>query len=227
MTRPRVLDLFSGAGGAGEGYRRAGYDVTGVDIEPHEYPCGDFITADAMDVLTDRAFLDTFDLVHASPPCQRFSTATPAHRRDQWPDLIGPCRDLLTAWGGVYVIENVAGARRALRDPFRLCGSSFGLRVRRHRWFEANAFLVTLPCRHAEQGIPLGIYGDHGDASGAVPRPGGTSRGVKARDLEEARTALGIPWMAWHDLAESIPPAYTEWIGAQLITQTAPTGARA
>jgi len=214
----RVLDLFSGAGGAGEGYRRAGFDVTGVDIEPHEYPPGEFLTANAMQLLNAPSFLAGFDVIHASPPCQRFSTATPAHRREQWPDLIAPVRQALIAWGGPYVIENVEGAKRELRDPIRLCGSSFGLRVRRHRWFESNAWITGLPCRHAEQGDPVGIYGDHPD-SREFYRPDGTRRGAKATSLDDARHAIGIDWMDWADLAESIPPSFTEWIGAQLIEQ--------
>jgi len=219
MNRPKLLDLFSGAGGAGYGYAAAGFDVTGVDIEPHTYPPGDFVRADALEILSAPAFLAGFDVIHASPPCQHYSLATPHHRRNEWPDLIAPVRDALHAWGGVYVIENVEGAKRHLHEPFRLCGSSFGLRVRRHRWFESNAYITPLPCLHTEQGTPVGIYGDHGDLNGAVPRPTGTSRGVKARDLADARDAMGIDWMDWRDLAESIPPAFTAWIGDQLIEQ--------
>ena len=80
--KPRVLDLFCGAGGAGEGYRRAGYNVTGVDLKKRRcgYPCGEFVQADCLDVMQDRAFLLSFDLIHASPPCQTFTRA--GHLRD-------------------------------------------------------------------------------------------------------------------------------------------------
>jgi DNA (cytosine-5)-methyltransferase 1 len=211
-----LLDLFSGAGGAGEGYRRAGFTVTGVDIEPHVYPPGDFIEADAMEVLNDTGFLAQFDAIHASPPCQRYSTMTAAHAKDNHPDLIAPVRAALHAWGGPYVIENVDGAKRELHDPFKLCGSSFGLRVRRHRWFESNAYITPLPCEHARQGTPVGVYGDHPEPKQHF-RPGtGTSRAIKATSVEDARDALGIDWMNWLDLAESIPPAFTDWIGGQL-----------
>jgi DNA (cytosine-5)-methyltransferase 1 len=216
MSRPRLLDLFCGAGGAAEGYRRAGFDVTGVDLEPHEFPPGDFVQADALQILAAPAFLASFDVVHASPPCQRFSTITPSAARADHLDLIAPVRDLLRAWGGPYVIENVEGARRELIDPVRLCGSSFGLRVRRHRWFESNVWLMSLPCRHVEQGEAIGVYGSHGDNSYTYRRPDGTKRGTRAANAADAGDALGIDWMDWGDLAESIPPAYTEWIGDQL-----------
>lgn len=101
MSRPRLLDLFSGAGGCSVGYHRAGFDVTGVDIEPHaDYPF-DFIVADAMEVLRGNVVdLDSFDAIHASPPCPRYSTVTPASTRDQHPDLLPPSRELLMEWGG-------------------------------------------------------------------------------------------------------------------------------
>ena len=214
MTRPVVLDLFSGAGGAGEGYRRAGFDVVGVDIEPHDYRPGRFILGDAVDYL--RALTWRPSLVHASPPCQRWSlmTANPENH----PDLIAPTRELCLALGVPYVIENVPAA--PLRAPFTLCGSTFGLRVRRHRVFEASWFVFGLPgCDHDRQGIPVGVYGDHPEQKEHIRADGsGTSRGVKARDVEEARDAMGIDWpMPWVDVKEAIPPAYTEWIGREFL----------
>lgn len=213
--RPKLLDLFCGAGGCSVGYARAGFEVVGWDIEPHDdYPFEIYV-GDAMAALAAPNYLDVFDVVHVSPPCPRHSTITPARTRDSHPDLIGPCRDLLKAWGGVYVIENVPGA--PLVNPVRLCGSSCGLGVRRHRLFESNVPLMAMECAHEAQGQPWGVYGDHGDLT-PVRRPNGTSRGNKARDVAHAQEVLGIDWMTdWDDLTDAIPPAYTEFLGAQLL----------
>ena len=209
--RPRLLDLFCGAGGASVGYHRAGFDVVGVDIEPHpDYPFP-LLVADALEFVLDWADAWNFDAIHASPPCQRFSTAT-GDNRDKWPDLIESTRQALDATGLPWVIENVPQA--PLQDPIRLCGSSFGLAVRRHRHFESNVPLVGTECRH--QGTPVGVYGQHPDRREHL-RPDGTRRGAKARSLAEGQAAMGIDWMTWPDLVESIPPAYTEHIGRQLL----------
>jgi len=215
--RPRLLDLFCGAGGCSVGYRRAGFDVTGVDVKPHpDYPFP-MIVGDAMSVLRCPDVLDAFDVVAASPPCPRYSTATPTDARENHPDLVGPVRELLRSWGGVYVIENVPGA--PLVNPIRLCGSTFGLGVRRHRLFETSPILALQPaCLHEQQPIVHGVYGDHADRPGGWLRPDGTSRGVKATSVEHAQELMGIDWMeCWEDLADAIPPAYTEYLGAQLI----------
>lgn len=217
--KPRLLDLCAGAGGAGVGYAWAGFEVTGVDIVEHPDSPHEIIVADAMDVLADSAFLDNFDVIHGSPPCPRYSAATPAERRELHPDLIEPMREALVAWGGRYVIENVPGA--PLENPIRLCGSSFGLQVRRHRLFESNVAMLQPECNHRAQGQVFGVYGDHGDAK-PVTRPNGTSRGNKARDAAHAREVMGIDWMtSWDDLADAIPPLYTRWIGDQIMADMA------
>lgn len=215
--KPRLLDAFCGAGGCSVGYNRAGFDVVGIDIEAHaDYPFP-IIVGDAMQYLADLDFLAQFDVVHASPPCPRYSTATPAEARDRHPDLVGPVRDALRAWGGTSVIENVPGA--PLDHPVMLCGSAFGLRVRRHRLFESNAFLMSSGCYHDGKPV-VGVYGAHADREGGWLRPDGTSRGLKATSVADAQDALGIDWMSrWEDLADSIPPAMTEHIGAQLLDQ--------
>ena len=214
MTRPRLLDLFAGAGGCAVGYDRAGFDVTGVDKAPHpDYPFP-LVVGDALTVLAAPAFLEPFAVIHASPPCPRYSTATSTKNRHKHSDLIGPVRTALQSWGGTYVIENVPGA--PLIAPATLCGSSFGLRVRRHRLFESNAALMAVPCHHHGHEY-VGVYGDHWDRPGGWLRPNGTSRGVKATSLADAQDALGIDWMTdWDDLTDAIPPAYCEFVGAQL-----------
>lgn len=234
MTRPKILDLFSCQGGAARGYARAGFDVYGVDIDPQpRYPYA-FHRGDALEVLRTliagdhidfrhphgRGWLTLADFaaVHASPPCQAYSTITPDPSRH--PRLIEATRELLKATGLPYVIENVEGARRELDHPVRVCGSGLGLAVRRHRYFEASFPLMGVPCAHGSA-VPVGVYGQHPDAE-AHPRPSGSSRGVKARTDAEASAALGgVDWMDWHGMAECIPPAYAEWIGAQLIAHLA------
>lgn len=170
-----------------------------------------------MECVRDADFLRLFDVVHASPPCPRYSVATPAANRDAHPDLVQPVREALTAWGGTYVIENVPGA--PLDHPVMLCGSAFGLRVRRHRLFESNAFLMSPGCWHSSAPPPVGVYGDHADVKQHL-RPDGSARGVKATSVEDAQDAMGIEWMTrWEDLADAIPPAMTEFIGRQLLDQ--------
>jgi DNA (cytosine-5)-methyltransferase 1 len=151
--KPRLLDLFSGAGGAARGYQRAGFYVVGVDHKPQPRYAGDeFIQTDALAVLAGEfGELRDFDVIHTSPPCQAFT----AYRRrgagvgDNYPDLIGETRDLLERTGLPYAIENVPGA--PLCDPVAICGSSLGLDVRRHRLFETNWPLVVPPCAHGWQ----------------------------------------------------------------------------
>jgi DNA (cytosine-5)-methyltransferase 1 len=187
----------------------------GVDIKPQPHYPFEFHQADALDYLLcngPEPLLWEFQAIHASPPCQKFSiTANLARAQGKKAsdvDLLTPIRPLLGTTGLPYVIENVAGA--PLHDPLVLCGSTFGLGVRRHRLFESNVVLLGAgPCRHNEQGRPVGIYYSIGDE---IPQGGKT-----AASLEEGQAAMGIDWMTWNELKEAIPPAYTEWIGRQLL----------
>lgn len=210
VAQPVLLDLFCNAGGATRGYQLAGFKVVGVDIEPQPDYCGDeFHQADALEFE-----LTGFAAVHASPPCQGYSTKT--MDKDRHPKLIAPIRERLARAGVPYVIENVDGAKHELRNPFRLCGSSFGLRVRRHRWFESNVMVLAPPCDHAWQDADkrFELY-DHGRwfKSGIV-HVFGTGGGKGAEHWAEA---MGIDWTDRAHLAEAIPPAYTEHIGRQLL----------
>jgi DNA (cytosine-5)-methyltransferase 1 len=194
--KPRALDLFCGAGGASMGLHRAGFDVVGVDIKRQpRYPFP-FVQADALRPPFD---LGDFDLIWASPPCQAYSEATPIAARKKHPNLIAATRFLLEGHR-CYVIENVDGARHHLRNPFRLCGTMFGLRVWRHRWFESPALPFNLlpPCAHV--GHPVVISGSaHGRGEAKVP---------------EMIKALGVPWMVTRaPTRQAIPPAYAEFIG--------------
>jgi hypothetical protein len=200
----RLLDLFCGAGGAGMGYHRAGFEVVGVDIKPQKHYPFEFHQADAF------AFLEKhgheFDVIHASPPCQAYSEATPIAARGGHPDLIASIREALHASGRPYIIENVDGARYLLRDPIYLCGTMFGLNLYRHRWFEIRPFLNALiqQCQHHKN--PVVISGSrHGKGESKVP---------------EMIAALETPWIKIRKEArQAIPPAYTEWIGQRLMEQ--------
>lgn len=199
------------------GYHRAGFDVVGVDIfDQPNYPFK-FHQADALETLAVFggggmwSLGAEYDAIHASPPCQ-WGTAygrRPNHVKDS-PNLLGPVRRLLRATGLPYVIEQPENNRRSLNAPVTLCGSSFGLDVRRHRCFESNPLILTPPCNHAWQ----------------TPRfPPATNRtnlrstvevGVWRIPLEVQRRAMGIDWMTLED-SEAIPPAYTEFLGTQLL----------
>lgn len=209
--KPRALDLFCGAGGVTKGLQRAGFYVTGVDLYPQPNYIGDeFHQADAMTFP-----LEGFDMVWTSCPCQLDC----AYRRrgngvgDGYPDLIAPMRERLGAWSGPWVIENVEGARRKLRDPVRLCGTSFpSLEVRRHRLFESNVQLTVPACDHGrltERKYP-----------GSSNRPNGRTVcnvGEYRVPLWQQHAAMGIDWMTLAELSQAIPPAYAEHIGGQLM----------
>lgn len=218
---PRLLDLFCGAGGCSVGYRRAGFEVVGVDLAPQpRYPF-EFHRGDAMEFLA--AHGREFDAIHASPPCQAYSSLGSIRRfsTKEHPMLVGPTLELLETVERPYIVENVPGA--GLPTHVILCGSMFGLgawcdgtfhQLRRHREFACSwYFLMGLSCRHA--GRPVGVYGN----GGAHPRVKVSGRpGINgfSGTAAERRTAMGIDWMDRYELSQAIPPAYTEWLGRQL-----------
>lgn len=210
--RPRLLDLFCGAGGCSVGYARAGFEVVGVDIEPHnDYPF-EFHCADAMTFP-----LDGFDAVAGSPPCQAYSTMGQKHAATQaaHPDLIAPLRARFIANGAPWVIENVMGARREMNHPAMICGRALGLGVARHRLFECSFPLFATQC--ACRGDELPVYGKL-DGRRVWTRVDGSELRA-ARTLEQASDAMGIDWMVWDDLTQAIPPAYTEYVGGFLMAE--------
>jgi len=226
IATKRILDAFSGAGGTGMGYHMAGFDVVGVDKErqdnyPFQHIVNDFLKLDP-DWL--RA---NFDSIHASPPCQKYTDLNTLWNRDEGAaDLITVTRDLLKATGLPYVIENVPGAWRELQDPVVLCGSSFGLRVRRHRLFEIKGFtLPELQCDHDWQDrhaiYPRRAFKEPGSIqmSGTVGVFGTTHMiGVPSeKELRLVSVAMGIDWMTKDELNQAIPPAYTRYIGEALM----------
>src|SRR5690606_27794246 len=197
------------------GYHRAGFDVIGVDIvEQPDFPF-EFIQADALRFLADMRddpWIE-FDAVHASPPCQSYSAMS-----NRWgskhPELIGQIRDLMPKWTP-YVIENVDGARRDMREPIvRLTGEMFGLRVHRPRLFELGGWFAVQPRPRPRQSDAVAVYGK---PNGRLLRTRSDGTELRAwSSIEEGQEALGIDWTDdWHQLREAIPPAYTEWIGIQ------------
>jgi DNA (cytosine-5)-methyltransferase 1 len=221
MSKPRLLDLFCGAGGAAMGYSRAGFEVVGVDINPQPHYPFTFIQADVFDYLdrwTDplHQLADGFDAIHASPPCQAYSTTKGLRQENVHPELVGPVRDLLRATGLPYVIENVVGA--PLENPLMLCGSMFeGLRVYRHRLFECEPPIYWPPhaCNHS-----YAMPASKGEYHTLDKQPFITAVGHNFQ-AASGRIAMQIDWMTRDEMAQAIPPAYTEWIGRQLLAAIA------
>ena len=207
-TRPVLLDLFCGAGGAAMGYYRAGFDVVGVDIKPQpRYPF-DFIQADAMTVS-----LVGFDFIHASPPCQHYSVTHKRSAHIVYPQLIEPMRGRLVASGKPWILENVVGA--PMWHGTTLCGSMFGLPLQRHRRFDSSHWLYSPgPCKHG--GICYDITGGKVRHWRAHDRRGSRCESVNL-GVDAGRAIMGMPWATLHGICEAIPPAYTEWLGRQLI----------
>lgn len=206
--RPKLLDLYCGAGGMSAGYSRSGFDVVGVDIHDQpRYPFK-FFKWDAIKFLTQLMnrefplgpFIEDFDVIHASPPCQSFTNARTMHGRAH-PDLLTPTRELLKKWGGQWVIENVPGA--PMTAHLMLCGSMFGeRRLIRHRCFEFSdpPDVLVPPCDHAKKTISVFGHGGH-----------------VYHTVKEWQEVMGIDWMNRKELANAIPPSYAFFIGKILM----------
>lgn len=228
-ARPRLLDLFCGAGGAAVGYHRAGFDVVGVDNRPQPHYPYQFLKRDALIRVGDRLRVRReFDAIHASPPCPFYTELqSVVGTRETHPELITPLRELLEETGLPYVIENVPGARAWMRDPITLCGSMFGLAVpeidrelRRHRLFETNWPIGLLPsCAHQRRAV--GVYGDHLRLGRRSSQ--GELSGPEA--LRLGKIAMGIDFeITWDELKDAIPPPMTEFIGLRLADELAGNG---
>ena len=245
MSKPRLLDLYCGAGGAAMGYYRAGFDeIVGVDIAPQKHYPFTFVQADGLSYIREHGH--EFDAIHASPPCQKFTALRTMWNSREHEDQLTPTRALLQQIGKPYVIENVPGA--PMEGAWvRLCGSMFALGVgsaelRRHRQFELGGFYaLTPPCSHYSRPLAVGVYGGggkdnrrtigvYGDGNGRDYRrhpatvlvtghAGGASvrDGVQQFTTDERREAMGIDWMTGDELSQAIPPAYTRYIGTWLL----------
>jgi len=237
MSRPKLLDLFCGAGGAGMGYHRAGFEVVGVDLEPQpDYPF-EIHQLDATALRVDRIngciheyapasslpgrsniCLGKFNAVHLSPPCQASCALTKGTNAGrEYAQLIPAMRDLVSAWGVPTIIENVQGA--AVRRDLTLCGEMFGLDVLRHRYFELDGFKAVQPVHKPHRGRVRGWrHGTYYDGPYLAVYGDGGGKGSVA----EWQAAMGIDWTdSRKAIAEAIPPAYGEYVGRQLLQHIA------
>jgi len=220
MSKPRILDLFCGAGMASDGYVAAGFEVTGVDINPQPHYPYEFTQGDAMEMLqylTPRNLREAgYDALHLSPPCQAHTRAkhlrTAQGGTSKYTDLLTPALELLLhyQWDEFpWVVENVPGAP-GMEQAAVECGSAYGLGVRRHRLFLSNVPLEGSGCAHKAQGRPWGVYHKMKDN---IPQGGRT-----VRTIEQGWEVMGVDReIPWDSLKEGFPPAYTKHIGSQLI----------
>ena len=229
--KPRLLDLFCGAGGAAMGYHRAGFEVVGVDNKPQPHYPFEFIISDALHVMDNllrgaplfrksgEYYLSDFDAYHASPPCQKWTGLQDINRKrygdtKNHPDLIDAIRQRFIPLDKPWVIENVT--KSPLKTMIILCGASLGLRnLQRHRHFESNVMMFQPKCSHTKE---QQIYGVYGKLDGRVVFKRKEYRATyAAKNIEHARELMQIDWMENGEIQEAIPPAYTEYIGGQLI----------
>jgi DNA (cytosine-5)-methyltransferase 1 len=209
----KLLDLFCGAGGAGKGYINAGFDVTGIDIAPQpDYP-GTFIQDDALAYLA--AHGHEYDAVHASPPCQASSALTKGTNKGrEYLNLIPATRALLALHNKPTIIENVQGSD--LRRDLTLCGEMFSLAVIRHRYFELNGFPYIPTPHKPHRGVIKGWNHGKINPDGVYYQVYGA--GGRKGTVAEWQDAMGIHWTDNRtSIAEAIPPAYTRFIGGQVI----------
>lgn len=218
----KILDLFCGAGLAADGYHQAGFEVHGVDFKNQtNYPYK-FQQADALEILKDISYLKSFDLIHASPPCQAHTRAKHLRnaqgKKSRFEDLLTPCLELLRKSGVPWIVENVPGSP-GMEKAVVECGSSYDLKVRRHRLFLSDDIpLKGSICNHKKQGKPIGVYHVMGDTCKGISSKTGklVIGGSTAKTLEEGLWAMGMNRIVtWNELKEGFPPAYTFHLGSQ------------
>jgi|ERR1044071_1312760 DNA (cytosine-5)-methyltransferase 1 len=220
----KVLDLCCSAGGASAGYASLGWEVTGIDNKPQaRYPYS-FIEADALEVAADVNFLSQFDLIHASFPCQLFLHGRLKTKRETH-DLVTPGRELLKRSGIPWVMENVITAPLDKEKSIVLCGNSFKLRTYRHRRFEypKERFRIRPPV-HKDHLIPTSQHRSqiHWDMGYFFTFTGGETYENQTTMWDKfGKDGMGIDWMTRYEISQAIPPAYTRWIGRQLIKNKA------
>jgi DNA (cytosine-5)-methyltransferase 1 len=209
-VKPRLLDLFSGAGGAARGYQLAGFHVTGVDIHPQPRYAGDeFIQGDAMTYP-----LDGFDAIHASPPCQDHSPLKSRAGEHGTGWMLDATLARLATQPAPWIVENVAGAHN--RADFLLCGEMFGLRTIRHRRFTVDPRVAAL--------LPVPAHGRHRAATSTKKRRACLDAGFNISVTGDVGSyvgplCMGIDWMTGDELSQAIPPAYTAFIGEYLLAE--------
>ena len=218
--KPRLLDLFCKQGGCSMGYHRAGFEVVGVDKDPQPNYSFEFNQADALEYLATHGHL--FDIIHASPPCQGYSRSTAQFRQDgkEYADLMAPTRLLLDQIGKPYIIENVPSS--PMRADLKLCGPMFNLKVVRWRWFELSGVFCMNPGKPTirrgivKSGNAVSVFG-----KGAYRKSSSDAHPVFDQGSVKSTWAyaMGIDWMDCEGMREAIPPAYTEWIGKQILNQ--------
>lgn len=210
MSKPRLLDAFRGAGGAGMGYHQAGFEVVGIDIHPQKNYPFEFIQGDAIAYIRDHGH--EFDAIHASPPCQAYTVLRSVTKGKEYPDLLAATRDALIATGKPWVIENVPGA--PMQSGIRLCGTMFNLRVYRHRLFESSHLLMAPD--HPRHTVPA--VGSHGRDRKRLYQEEGYFATITGNVGSYCGDAMNIDWMTGKELSQAIPPAYTEFVGRQLLS---------
>ena len=184
------------------GYHQAGFEVVGVDIAPQRTYPFDFHQADALQFVKE-AWQD-FDVIHASPPCQRYSNAQRIRHNDH-PDLVAPTRSALEETGLPFIIENVMGA--PLKNPIMLCGAMFGIETYRHRLFEFGGGLTVPEPPHPEHVAKT-------TKMGRWPQPGEYMHIVgNFCNVDRARKIMEMPWANRDGLREAIPVSYSRYIG--------------
>lgn len=225
MSKPVLLDVYCGAGGAGRGYADAGFDVIGIDLYPQPHYPYRFIQSDALEYL-DTADLGQFAAIHASPVCKGYTELNSSGKANHARQIL-LVRDRLERIGLPWVIENVEGAVSELPASLMLCGTMFGLRVVRHRFFESSHMLFAPgPCQHKD-----GCIGVYGGSVWDSSRTGTTRKDGRVRPAivpwEIGAIAMQIDWMTHQELTQALPPAYTRWIGQFLMQIISPVEALA